>query len=573
MARPATARREIHLALLRLTAGLLSQYLQRNAALLGPCSSQCLGAFVQWPRPRIDLLESANGMLAGLCAITAGCASVDMWAAAAIGLFAGCIYSLARASLRRLKVDDVVNAFSVHGACGLWGVIAVGFFNHEDGLVVSGRPALLGTQCIGALVLGLIGASCSLVICTLLRLTGHLRVSREDEERGLDAAFGLKAYTGSSDALMRCRTTADLLQEQGNTPIELLDALVALRGVVHRPFTPQAADNKLEGEVKDLLDTFSYEKLGAGSKRHIAFLSHHKKDTGDAARIFVDTARRLLTSGDGFLSSMGNPSGAASIKATRTRDMIWLDSSNLKSLPELINKVKEACNFVLFLSRHVLERPWVLAELTAAHSSGQNISTVLVEWPSGSAGDRFREFRFPQDLDRAIHEWSWFLTHAGRVSNSGSTNRRANGERVGAASGALQWRGIPRCIRRNSGGADSFDSSGHRRNGGVDGLDSSNHRLQSSPWSTPDVPQRAPPAAARQLDASNTKMVDTGVLLSRPIGAPATSLSALSRGQRREAPASGASASGTPRQSGFADGVSSASSSGGELASAHPKAR
>ena len=69
----------------------------------------------------------------------------------------------------------------------------------------------------------------------------------------------------------------------------------------------------------------------------------------------------------------------------------------------------------------MLERPWVLAELTAAHSSGQNISTVLVEWPSGSAGDRFREFRFPQDLDRAIHEWSWFLTHAGRVSNSGST--------------------------------------------------------------------------------------------------------------------------------------------------------
>src|SRR5438477_3653833 len=68
----------------------------------------------------------ANGMLAGLVAITAPCAFVQPWSAAVIGIIAGCVVVEAVWFFERRGVDDPVGAISVHGVCGLWGVLAVG---------------------------------------------------------------------------------------------------------------------------------------------------------------------------------------------------------------------------------------------------------------------------------------------------------------------------------------------------------------------------------------------------------------------------------------------------------------
>jgi len=70
----------------------------------------------------------ANGMLAGLVAITAPCAFVQPWAAALIGIFAGCLVVESVWFIERRGVDDPVGAISVHGVCGAWGVLAVGIF-------------------------------------------------------------------------------------------------------------------------------------------------------------------------------------------------------------------------------------------------------------------------------------------------------------------------------------------------------------------------------------------------------------------------------------------------------------
>ena len=70
----------------------------------------------------------ANGMLAGLVAITAPCAFVQPWAAALIGIFAGCLVVESVWFIERRGVDDPVGAISVHGVCGIWGVLAVGIF-------------------------------------------------------------------------------------------------------------------------------------------------------------------------------------------------------------------------------------------------------------------------------------------------------------------------------------------------------------------------------------------------------------------------------------------------------------
>ena len=78
---------------------------------------------------KADIEMGANGALAGLVGITAGCAYVDPWAAVVIGLLAGVIM-IAGVHLIKLvlKVDDPVGAISVHGICGAWGLLAVGIF-------------------------------------------------------------------------------------------------------------------------------------------------------------------------------------------------------------------------------------------------------------------------------------------------------------------------------------------------------------------------------------------------------------------------------------------------------------
>jgi Amt family ammonium transporter len=73
-----------------------------------------------------------NGMLAGLVAITAPCAFVSPWAAVLIGGIAGIVVVYSVLFWERIGVDDVVGAISVHGVCGLWGVISLGLFANGE---------------------------------------------------------------------------------------------------------------------------------------------------------------------------------------------------------------------------------------------------------------------------------------------------------------------------------------------------------------------------------------------------------------------------------------------------------
>mmetsp|Transcript_5410 Transcript_5410/g.16090 ORF Transcript_5410/g.16090 Transcript_5410/m.16090 type:complete len:445 (+) Transcript_5410:516-1850(+) len=309
--------------------------------------------------PSFDLLAFANGILGGLVGITAGCASIDLGLAAAVGVVSGVVFSSASEATSRWGVDDVVDAFAVHGACGVWGLLAVGLFDRGGGLLPTGSGRLLGSQALGALVLAALGCGGAAAAAGTLRWLGVLRVSREQEESGLDSEFGLKAYSRNTDVLQRCRTVSALLSENGFSALDLFDALVSLRGVVYRTFTPQAADHKLEGEVKDILQHLSYDSLGGQDGRpHLAFLSHHKADAGDAARIFVDTARRLLAS-QPFLESAGlGPRAEEAVRRVKPQDLVWLDSTNLKELPTLLDVVASSCK-----PRQVCSRPHVTAEV------------------------------------------------------------------------------------------------------------------------------------------------------------------------------------------------------------------
>merc|ERR1711871_1114089 len=79
----------------------------------------------------IDIGAANNGILAGLVSITAGCSSVECYAAILIGIIGAFWYVAGCAFLEKLKIDDVVGAVPVHGFCGIWGVLAPGLFASE----------------------------------------------------------------------------------------------------------------------------------------------------------------------------------------------------------------------------------------------------------------------------------------------------------------------------------------------------------------------------------------------------------------------------------------------------------
>jgi Amt family ammonium transporter len=141
-----------------------------------------------------DVGMTGNGLLAGLVAITAGCAAVTPQAALVIGGLAGVIVVFAVDFFDRvLKVDDPVGAVSVHGVCGAFGTLCVGLFAREDvdgfwkqGLFYGGGTDQLVSQIIGVVsVLAWVSVT-SLILFALIKATVGLRVSEAEELAGLD---------------------------------------------------------------------------------------------------------------------------------------------------------------------------------------------------------------------------------------------------------------------------------------------------------------------------------------------------------------------------------------------------
>jgi Amt family ammonium transporter len=134
-----------------------------------------------------DVSMTLNGALAGLVAITAGCAYVDALGAAVIGLVAGIIVVLAVEIIdQKIMVDDPVGAVSVHGVCGAIGTIMVGLFDVDLGLFYGGGSHLLGVQTLGVFSVMIWVAVTMGVVFYVIKKTIGLRVSPKDEIDGLD---------------------------------------------------------------------------------------------------------------------------------------------------------------------------------------------------------------------------------------------------------------------------------------------------------------------------------------------------------------------------------------------------
>jgi len=148
-----------------------------------------------------------NGVLAGLVSITAPCSVVEPWAAMMIGIIGSIVYVMASNTVKACGIDDPLDAFAVHGACGVWGVLSVGIFatqsnisrtyGFDNNAVQSGNQ--FRNQLIGVLVIAGWTTVTSSIIFFGLKFAGLLRVSEEEEKVGLDASeHGVEVLEGKS---------------------------------------------------------------------------------------------------------------------------------------------------------------------------------------------------------------------------------------------------------------------------------------------------------------------------------------------------------------------------------------
>jgi Amt family ammonium transporter len=139
-----------------------------------------------------------NGALAGLVAITAGCAAVSPVSAIMIGAVAGIIVVLSVLFIDNvLKIDDPVGAVSVHAVNGAWGTLAVGLFASNGGLFFGGGVKLLGVQALGVGTAFVWSFGLGMILFKTIKHTVGIRVSEEEELRGLDIGeHGMEAYSG-----------------------------------------------------------------------------------------------------------------------------------------------------------------------------------------------------------------------------------------------------------------------------------------------------------------------------------------------------------------------------------------
>lgn len=165
------------------------------------------------------LISLFNGVLSGLVSITALSAYCSFWAAMIVGFIAGILADLSSVILEKLRIDDVVNVIPVHLIGGLTGILTLPFCIPVSALPTDSRLEQFGVQIIGACICFAASFGISFIVFLLMKHTTGLRVTKEEEEKGLNIVefsdiYSWQNYIETSSYEQEIQEKNDLLRKQ-----------------------------------------------------------------------------------------------------------------------------------------------------------------------------------------------------------------------------------------------------------------------------------------------------------------------------------------------------------------------
>lgn len=224
---------------------------------ISPAVATLVCMIFTWSRfGKPDVSMCLNASLAGLVAITASCDVTDTLGAAVIGAVSGVLVVFGVWFVdNKLHIDDPVGAVAVHFCNGLWGGIAVGLFDIENGLFYGGGANLLAYQLVGILaILAWTGVTMTLVFKIIDKIWG-MRASKEEEIKGLDLTeHGL--ISSYADFVLAQETIEyDSAELEGIEGLEDIDTAV--------PVKDFAIDKDDPEKLTKIVAVFKEQRLGA----------------------------------------------------------------------------------------------------------------------------------------------------------------------------------------------------------------------------------------------------------------------------------------------------------------------
>ncbi len=253
----------------------------------------------------------ANGLLAGLVAITAGCATVTTVGAMVIGAAAGGVMYAAVHALERLRIDDVVGAVAVHGCCGAFGTVALVFFVAPGSdAATTPMATLLWAQIQGVLVCFVWTFGGCYGLFSLLNHWMPLRVPPEDEIIGLNVS-----EHGASSSLLELANAMQRVTQEGRYDVSSLVA------VEHGT------------EVGDLARLFNALVTTTGA---------HQDRTRDSAGAVHGSAGELAVASDDLdrrIAQMADQSVEATDATGRIRDEVGGVATAVSELTDAIHEI------------------------------------------------------------------------------------------------------------------------------------------------------------------------------------------------------------------------------------------
>nr|WP_320051272.1 ammonium transporter [uncultured Desulfuromonas sp.] len=298
---------------------------------LAACFSCVSASVISWmfsplKRPEVEMVT--NGLLAGLVAITAGCAFVDTSGAMWIGLIAGVIVYVAAEFIEKVaRFDDVVGAIAVHGICGAWGTLAVGFFILPEFLGDLTRWDQIEIQLIGivACFVWTFGVG-FIVVKTIDITTGGMRVSREDEIMGLNVAeHGFRmSHLDAIEAMHYITQTGDLTKrvdveigtEMGEVAITFNGMLDKIGEVI------QVTQNIAQGDLTRTVEPKSDKDI----------LGHSVHSMVESLRSFVNRVESVSTTLGSSMNELTESS----------RDLNLSNQDLSRSIQDVVDNVSQA---------------------------------------------------------------------------------------------------------------------------------------------------------------------------------------------------------------------------------------